>query len=66
VSCGSAWLHCAKTAEQIKILFGANTLEGPRNVVLDGGDDPPRRGGGDLIFEFWATLVFPEQLKLET
>jgi len=27
----------AKTAEQIKILFGVNTLRGPRNIVLDGG-----------------------------
>jgi len=40
LSCGSAWLHCAKMAEQIKILFGLNTLGDLRNIVLDSGPDP--------------------------
>jgi len=33
-----------KMAEQIKMLFGVNTPGGPRNIVLDGGPDPPQRG----------------------
>jgi len=37
--------HCAKTAEQMKMLFGVNTLGGPRNIVLDGGPDPPTARG---------------------
>jgi len=28
-------------AEQIKMLFGANTPEDPQNIVLDMGPDPP-------------------------
>jgi len=39
LSCGSTQLHCAKTAEQINILFRANTLGGLCNIVLDGGLD---------------------------
>jgi len=47
LSCGSTRLHCAKTATQIKMLFRVNTYEDPRNIVLDGGPDPPTaRGGG--------------------
>jgi len=34
--------HCAKAAEQIKILFGINILGGPRNTVFDEGPDPPQ------------------------
>jgi len=58
LSRGSTRLHCAKTAEQIKILFGRNTLGGARNTVLDGGPDPPQRGGGgfDAVF---AQLLWP-------
>jgi len=41
LSLGSAWLHSAKMAEQIKILFRVNTPGGPWNIVLDGGSDPP-------------------------
>jgi len=40
LSRGSTWFHCAKTTEQIKILFGVKTLGGPINIVLDGGPDP--------------------------
>jgi len=45
LSHGSTRLHCAKTVEQIKILFGVNILKGPRNIMLDGGPDPPHRVG---------------------
>jgi len=45
LSYGSTRLHCAKTAEQIKILFGVNTLGGPRNIVLDRPPDPPTARG---------------------
>jgi len=41
LSHGSSQLHCAKMAEQIKMLFGVNTSGGPRNIVLDVGPDPP-------------------------
>jgi len=37
LSRGSARLHRAKTAEQIKMLIGVNTLAGPWNIVLHGG-----------------------------
>jgi len=30
----STQLRCAKAAEQIKMLFGVNTLGGPRDIVL--------------------------------
>jgi len=33
---------CAKTAEQISVLFGLETLGEPRNTVLDGGPRPPK------------------------
>jgi len=39
-------LYCAKTAEQIKILFRVNTLEGPSNIVLDGILIPHRKKRG--------------------
>jgi len=48
LSRGSTRLHCAKTAEQIKILFVVNTLGGPRNIALDGAPDPPRREGDSM------------------
>jgi len=48
LSCGSTRLHCAKMAEQIKILFGVNTLGGPRNIVLDGHPDPPKAKGDSM------------------
>jgi len=40
-------LRHAKTAEQIKILFGMKTLEGPRNVVFEGNRDLPTRIGSE-------------------
>jgi len=45
--CSSSRLHCAKMAEQIKILIGMNSHWGPWNIVLDWGHDPPQEG--DLI-----------------
>jgi len=38
---GSSQLHLAKMAEQIKMLFGVNTLGGTWNIVLDMGRRPP-------------------------
>jgi len=49
LSRGSTRLHCAITAEQIKVLFGVNTFGGPRNIVLNGGPDPSQRGEGDSM-----------------
>jgi len=45
LSCGSVRLHCAKAAEQIKMLFGVNTPVGPWNIVLDSVPDPPTERG---------------------
>jgi len=33
--------RCAKTAEQIEVLFGMDTFVGPRHIVLDEGSNPP-------------------------
>jgi len=44
-SSASTPLRCAKTAERIRMLFVVNILGGPRNILLDGGRDPPQRGG---------------------
>jgi len=50
LSRGSSRIHCAKMAEQIKMLFGVNTPGGPRNIVLDVGPDPhTERGRGPLL-----------------
>jgi len=46
LSCGSTRLHCAKTAERIRIVFGVNTLESPWNVLLHGSPDSQQRGTG--------------------
>jgi len=46
LSRGSSRLHCAKMAEQIKMLFRVNTPGGPWNIVLDVSPDPPKRGEG--------------------
>jgi len=54
---GSAQLYCAKTAEQIKILFGINTLGGPRNIVLDGRPKPQNDGRGIRCSFRQITLV---------
>jgi len=53
LSRGSSRLRCAKTAEQIKMLFMVNTVGGPWNIVLDVGPDSPpteRGRGPDLNF----------------
>jgi len=64
LSHGSARLHCAKTAERSKMLFGVNTLVDPWNIVLHGGPDLPT-GEGDLLLNFGTSLISPEWLKLE-
>jgi len=48
LSCGSTRLHCAKTAEWIKIPFGVNSPGGPTNTVLHRGPDPPQIGKGKM------------------
>jgi len=62
---GSSWLHCAKMAEQIKMLFGVNTPEGPWNIVLKLRLDPPQRGRGGPILNVGTPLLSLEWLKLE-
>jgi len=57
LSRGSTRLNCAKTAEGIKVLFGVNTLRGQRNIALDGGPDPPQRGG--VFNAAFAKLLWP-------
>jgi len=50
VSCSSSRLHCAKMAEQIKMLFGVNTSRAPWNIVLDvGPDSATERGKGPVL-----------------
>jgi len=67
LACSSSWLHCAKMAEQIKMLFGVNTPGGPRNIVLDVGPDvPTERWRGVQILNFWTSLISSEWQKLET
>jgi len=46
-------LHCAETAEWIKMVFEVNTLGGPRDTVLHGVLILPQTGGGGLTFKFW-------------
>jgi len=46
LSYSSSRLHCAKMAEQIKMLFGVNTPRGPGNIVLDVGLILRRDGKG--------------------
>jgi len=38
----------AKPAERIDVLFGVETLGGPRNIVLDGDIQPLWEGGGGV------------------
>jgi len=67
LSRGSTRLDCAKTAEQIKSLFGVNTVGGPRNIVLDGGPDPPTTRGKRSWCSFHqinlATFLFKKSHK---
>jgi len=62
LSRGSTRLHCAKTVERIKILFGMNISGGLWNIVLDGGPDPPQTGRG-TPFKLWDPLVSPKRGK---
>jgi len=41
LSRGSTGLHCGKTAEWLKMLWGDYSW-GPWKIVLDGGPDPPQ------------------------
>jgi len=41
-------LWVAKTAERIEVLFGVKTLGNQRNIVLDGGPDPPSARGREV------------------
>jgi len=56
---GSSRLRCAKTAELIKMLFGVNTLGGPRDIVLHGGPDHPTYRGGRPTFKSWNPPSIP-------
>jgi len=42
-------------AEQIKMLFGVNTLEG--NIVLDVSPNPPQKERGGPTFKFWDPRI---------
>jgi len=53
LSQGSTRLYCAKTAERIKMLFGVNTLGGPRDIVLHGSPDSPTDRGKGPTLTFW-------------
>jgi len=55
LSRGPTRLHFAKTAKRIKMLFGMNTLWGPRDIVLYGVLIPHREGGGPT-YKFWNPL----------
>jgi len=56
----------SQTAEQIKMLFGINTLGGPRNFVLNANPDPPTERGSRLTFKFRDLVISRERLKLQT
>jgi len=43
-------LRCAKTAEQIDVVFTMENRGGPRHIVLDGGADPIRPEGSMRLF----------------
>jgi len=51
-------LMCAETAERIEVQFGVKTLGGPRNIVLNGGPDPPAATESALGAAF-AKLLWP-------
>jgi len=46
LSRSSTWLHCAKTAERIKMLLGMNTLGAFGTVCYTGVLIPPQTGEG--------------------
>jgi len=61
----STRLHSRKTAKRIKMLFGVNTLGGPGNSMLNGGPDPPQRGGGfDAAFAKLLWLLVSVKVRL--
>jgi len=64
-SFGSSRLHCAKVAEQIKMLFGVNTPGDPWNIVLGVGPDPPQREVEGPVLNLGTPLLSSEWLKLQ-
>jgi len=46
-------LYCAKTAERIKMLFGGNTLDGPRDINVTRGSWFPHRQWRKPTFKCW-------------
>jgi len=56
MQCSSTWLHCAKMAKQIKMLFGVNTPGGPWDIVFHGGLIPTDREG-DLLLNFGTPRI---------
>jgi len=55
--------RCAKTAERIEVLFGLETLEDPRHIVLDGGLGRPagsENGRGPIVK--YININFPSHL----
>jgi len=62
LSCGSPRLHCAKMAEEIKMLFGVNNTSSPWNAVRHA--DPFTQREEDIILNFGTTLITWEWLKL--
>jgi len=69
VSRGFNRLRCAKTAERIEVQFRVKSPEGLTSIVLDGGPDSPRRGGGgstlDATFAklLWHVVGMPVHLS---
>jgi len=49
------WLHCAKAAGRIKMLFGTNTAGGPWNIVLDVGLLIPLQRKSKAVREYGPT-----------
>jgi len=68
--CLSVRLHCAKMAEQIKMLFGHEHSWGPMAhgaLCYTGVQIPPQaRGERDLLLNFGTPFISLERLKLET
>jgi len=51
LSRSSTRLHCAKTVERIKMLFGVNIPGGPWSIVLEGVLFPHSKGDLGTIFQ---------------
>jgi len=59
LSCSLTGPHNAETAEQIKMLFGVNSLGGPWNIVLYEGSVPPQtERGGPILLNFGTPSYF--------